>query len=85
MEGNEKNVLKGLTQPVSYISYEVLLPEFLNDAIECMDLLCALNQNTFFNYAVEERLLLPEFLPPGDFKALLKNMSIPHLEIIAKS
>ncbi len=85
VEGNEKNVLKGLTHPVRYISYEVLLPEFLDDAIECMDLICSFNANTVFNYAVEEKLLLHEFLSPGDFKLLLKSMTIPHLEIIAKS
>lgn len=85
VEGNEKNVLKGLTHPVRYISYEVLLPEFLSDAIESMEHICSLNPGTVFNYAVEEKLMLPEFLAPDDFKTLLKNMSIPHLEIIARS
>lgn len=85
VEGNEKNVLKGLTQPVKYISYEVLLPEFLTDAMECMDLICIFNSNTVFNYAVAEKLMLTEFLSPVDFKVLLKSMTIPHLEIIAKS
>jgi FkbM family methyltransferase len=85
VEGNEKYVLKGLTHPVNYISYEVLLPEFLNDAVDSMDLILANNNNTVFNYAVEEKMLLPQFLNPVDFKQLLSTLTIPHLEIIAKA
>lgn len=85
VEGNEKNVLKGLSHAVNYISYEVLLPEFLNDAVDSMDLLLINNKNTVFNYAVEEKIQLPEFLNSVDFKQLLSTLTIPHLEIIAKA
>ncbi len=85
VEGNEKFVLKGLSHPVNYISYEVLLPEFLNDAIDSMNLILANNNNTVFNYAVEEKMMLPQFLNPVDFKQLLNTLTIPHLEIIAKA
>jgi FkbM family methyltransferase len=85
VEGNEKFVLKGLSHPVNYISYEVLLPEFLNDAIDSMDLILANNNNTVFNYAVEEKMMLPQYLNPVDFKQLLSTLAIPHLEIIAKA
>lgn len=85
VEGNEKFVLKGLSHPVNYISYEVLLPEFLNDAVDSMDLILANNNNTVFNYAVEEKMLLPQFLNPVDFKQLLSTLTIAHLEIIVKA
>ena len=55
VEGHEKNVLNGLSQPVKFISFEVLLPEFLTDALYCLDRLMVLNEATRFNYAVEEK------------------------------
>ena len=82
VEGNELNVLKGLSHSVKYISYEVLLPEFIDDAIKAMDLISANNNAVFLNYAVEEKLILPEFLNYSDFKLLLLGITIPHLEII---
>jgi FkbM family methyltransferase len=85
VEGNEKKVLKGLSHPVNYISYEVLLPEFLNDAVDSMDMIMANNNNTVFNYAVEEKMMLPQFLNYDNFKQLLNTLTIPHLEIIVKA
>ena len=83
VEGNEKNVLMGLSHSIDHISFEVLLPEFLNEAITCMDLLIRLNTNYRFNYAVEEKVMLPSPLGYDSFKNLLCSLNIPHLEIIA--
>ncbi len=83
VEGNEKNVLSGLAQAVKYISFEVLLPEFRDDAMACMDILGNLNRNTFFNYAIDESLVLPQFIPAADFKKILGNLEAAHFEIIA--
>lgn len=83
VEGNEKNVLQGLSYPVNYISFEVLLPEFLNDAIDSMDLIMHNNKNTVYTYAVNEKLMLRGFLNYTNFKIVLSNLAIPHLEIIA--
>jgi FkbM family methyltransferase len=83
VEGNEKNVLKGLSHSINYISFEVLLPEFLQEAIDCMDLLMLLNKNYRFNYAVEEKIMLVNALGYEDFKRSLSSLNIPHLEIIA--
>ena len=83
VEGHEKNVLNGLSQPVKFISFEVLLPEFLTDALYCLDRLMALNEATRFNYAVEEKTALARFISYPDFKKMLCRLSIPHLEVIA--
>ena len=83
VEGNERKVLSGLSHAVKYISFEVLLPEFFADAIACLDMLMALNENTCFNYAIEEKLMLPKFLSYGEFKTHLSTLSNSHLEIIA--
>jgi FkbM family methyltransferase len=85
VEGNEKNVIKGLSAPVPCISFEVLLPEFLNDALESIDRIISLSLNTHFNYAVEEQLMLPEFIDHIAFKEMLRGLTIAHLEIIAKA
>lgn len=85
VEGNEKNVLSGLTHSVKYISFEVLLPEFLDDAITCMDMLLQLDQNTRFNYAIEESLELPRFISYEDLKKTLNELPINHFEIIAST
>lgn len=85
VEGNEKNVIKGLFSPVPCISFEVLLPEFLDDALESIDKILSLSPNMHFNYAVEEKLMLPLFIDPTSFKEMLKQLTIAHLEIIAKA
>ena len=85
VESNEKKVLTGLSHSVKYISFEVLLPEFLNDAMACMERIIQLSANTRFNYSVDESILLARFIPFADFKKLLSGLSIPHVEIIAMS
>ncbi len=83
VEGNEKNVLKGLSTTVPFISFEVLLPEFLNEAIDCIHLLLEINKNYLFNYSVEEKIMQQGFVDDVTFIKILQSLAIPHLEIIA--
>ena len=83
VEGNELKVLKGLSHSIPYISFELLLPEFLNQALEAMQLLLALDERTRFNYSVDEKLVLKDFIPYDKCKEILHGLSIYHLEIIA--
>ena len=85
VEGYEKNVLYGLTHPVKFISFEVLLPEFLNDAMACLEWLHQLSTDTLFNYAVDESLVLEQFTSYTDFRKVLSGLTIAHLEVIAAS
>jgi len=39
VEGHEMKVLRGLRRPVPYLSFEVILPEFKPEALECVALL----------------------------------------------
>jgi FkbM family methyltransferase len=39
VEGYEKEVLRGLHQPVERVSFEFTIPELANDAVECIQLL----------------------------------------------
>ena len=83
VEGSELKVLKRLGHPVPFISFEVLLPEFMDQAQEAIQLLVALDKNTIFNYSVEEKLVLANFLSAERFSNLLPELPIHHLEIIA--
>ena len=85
VEGNEKNVLKGLSHAINCISFEVLLPEFRQDAIDCMEMIHANNPRILFNYAVKERLMLDKFRPLASFREILAGLPMPHLEIIARA
>lgn len=82
VEGHEKQVLKGLTRSIPCISFEVLLPEFLDDALYCVDHLKQFNPSYRLNYAADGSLILKEFLPAAEFISILKTLNIPHLEII---
>ncbi len=83
VEGYEKKVLLGLTSPIDHISFEVLLPEFLAETLESINLLISLNANYRFNYAQEEKLMLPHFILPSEFKHILQDLNTPHIEVIA--
>jgi FkbM family methyltransferase len=53
VEGYEPRVLRGLDRPVSYVSFEVNLPEFRLEGRQCIELLAAQSVNSRFNYAVD--------------------------------
>lgn len=84
VEGYEKMVLMGLTSPIDHISFEVLLPEFMEESLDCIYRLISLNANYRFNYAQEEKLMLPHFILPSEFIYVLQGLNTPHIEVIAK-
>lgn len=57
VEGYELEVLKGLSKPVKALSFEYTMPEHLNRAIECLNILKSADENYKCNYSVEERLV----------------------------
>lgn len=64
VEGYETEVLKGLTQPIKYISFEYTVPEYPDKAIECVNRLTTINSETRFNYSIGESMewALPNWL-----------------------
>lgn len=84
VEGYEKKVIAGLTKAVACVTFEILLPEFMNDAFDSIDHLLNLSTAYKFNYAINETLQLEEFLDPAAIKKILSSLKTPHLEIIAK-
>jgi FkbM family methyltransferase len=51
VEGHELSVLRGLRRPVPYLSYEINLPEFRQEGLECLNLLRNLAPEGESNYA----------------------------------
>ena len=50
VEGYEQSVLRGLKQPVQFLQFEVNLPEFKAEALECVSILRELAEHGRFNY-----------------------------------
>jgi FkbM family methyltransferase len=51
VEGHEVNVIRGLKRPVPFLSFEVNLPEFKEEGLECIRLLGGLVSDGEFNYS----------------------------------
>lgn len=51
VEGYELSVLRGLRRPVPYLSFEINLPEFRQEGLECLNILRNLSSEGEFNYA----------------------------------
>jgi FkbM family methyltransferase len=69
VEGYEEHVLRGLRRAVPYVSFEVNLPEFAPEGLQCLHRLAALEPSGLFNYAAEVRagMALSRWLPVGEF------------------
>ena len=83
VEGYEAAVLRGLRSAVSFVSFEVNLPEFMPEAIERIDLLEGLTGNGTFNYSSDCRvgLVLNEWLGKTDMIEVLGHCSKPSIEV----
>jgi len=87
VEGFELSVLKGLSRPVPFLSFEVNLPEFLPEGLQCVERLGHLAQQGRFNYVVDCRdgLRLEEWLGAGEFAKVLGDCKEKSVEIVWKS
>lgn len=88
VEGYEINVLRGLGRRVPYISFEVNLPEFSTEGLECLERLEYIAGGGAFNYADAadlSGLALTRWLPFGDFVDVFKQYSGPSIEVFWKS
>jgi FkbM family methyltransferase len=87
VEGYEPAVLRGLHRSVPYLSYEVNLPEFRSEGLECVDILNRLNPGGTFNYAVDCRagLVLENWIDAQGFSALLARCANSSIEVFWKT
>jgi FkbM family methyltransferase len=87
VEGYEAVVLRGLRRPVPYVSFEVNLPEFRPEALECIELLENVAAQGDFNYAPDCRhgLALERWLPKNEFLEVFNNCQEPCIEVFWKA
>ena len=87
VEGYELNVLRGMKRPVPYLSFEVNLPEFRAEGLQCIDLLRHLAPDGTFNYSVDCRdgVLLQEWLDASAFSLVLNQCSHESIEVFWRS
>jgi FkbM family methyltransferase len=83
VEGYELNVIRSLQRPVPYLSFEVNLPEFRPEGLECVELLGRLAAAGKFNYAVdcEQGLALERWLSTDEFLNVLGQCTENAIEV----
>lgn len=86
VEGHELGVIRGLQRPVPYLSFEVNLPDFRSEGLQCVELLKGLAVNGKFNYAVscEEGFALDQWPNADQFSRVLENCTESCVEVFWK-
>jgi FkbM family methyltransferase len=87
VEGYEFAVLSGLRSAVPYLSFEVNLPEFRKEGLQCIDLLQGVAVAGEFNYATEARdgLVLKEWMRHRAFLHTFERIDEPCIEVFWRS
>jgi FkbM family methyltransferase len=83
VEGYEPNVLRGLQCEVPLLSFEVNLPEFRPEGVECIQRLGRLRTDGSFNYAVDcvKGLVLDLWLNERDFLRMIDTCQEKSIEV----
>jgi FkbM family methyltransferase len=87
VEGYELNVLRGMKRPVPYLSFEVNLPEFRSEGLECVQVLGCLAEHGKFNYTADCRhgLALESWVAAGKFSTILNSCADASIEVFWKT
>lgn len=87
IEGHELSALRGLHRPVPYLSFEVNLPEFRPEGLECIGLLRKLAPTGRFNYTSDcaRGLALDHWVLGDEFSVILDRCSERSIEIFWKT
>lgn len=87
VEGYELKVLQGMRRAVPYLSFEVNLPEFRSEGLECIEQLRRMSPCAKFNYAVDcpQGLALTEWIESAEFVRVLSTCEDKSIEVFCKS
>jgi FkbM family methyltransferase len=86
VEGYELNVLQGLLRPIPYLSFEVNLPDFKAEGLQCVELLGGLDAKGKFNYSTSCRDDLSSgWLDAKEFSRVLDQCAEESLEVFWKT
>ncbi|RYY38545.1 MAG: FkbM family methyltransferase [Chitinophagaceae bacterium] len=84
VEGYELEVVRGLSNPVAFLSLECLFPEFRDELAESRALLRALDPNLQYNIALYEKLVYDHWLSDEELDRYLEFWNEPHFELIVR-
>jgi FkbM family methyltransferase len=87
VEGYEPDVLSGLHTPISFVSFEVNLPQFKPEALECIGHLERLAQGGRYNYAPDclRGLAFEHWLSKEAFVSILDSCNDSSIEVFWKA
>ena len=87
VEGHELSALRGLHRPVPCLSFEVNLPEFRSEGLECIRVLAELAPTGRFNFTSDcaHGLILKEWVSAEDFSVVLGGCCEPSIEVFWKT
>jgi FkbM family methyltransferase len=87
VEGYEAHVLRGMKHPVPFLSFEINLPEFRPEGLECVKILEILAADGKFNYAADfqQGMALDKWLDAPDFARILDHCSEKTIEVFWKT
>jgi FkbM family methyltransferase len=87
VEGHELRILRGMRRPVPYLSFEVNLPEFRQEGLECVQVLANLAPDGRFNYATDCRrgLVLQRWISRAEFAVVLDSCTDESIEVFWKT
>jgi FkbM family methyltransferase len=83
VEGHEASVIRGLKHPVPFLSFEINLPEFRPEGLECVRLLDGLAADGEFNCAADLQggMVLDKWLGAREFSSLLEQLTERYIEV----
>jgi FkbM family methyltransferase len=83
VEGYELSVVKGLGSAVPYLSYEVNLPEFKQEGVECLNVLRSLAPEGECNYAsdINSGLALQHWVGPQELARIIDSCDEKCIEV----
>lgn len=86
VEGYELNVLRGLRQPLPCLSFEVNLPEFRPEGLQCVSLLGDLAPKGKLNYSIDcgRGFALEQWLRANEFVRVLEQCAENCIEVFWK-
>jgi FkbM family methyltransferase len=87
VEGYEINVLRGLQRPVPYLSFEVNLPEFGPEGLQCIEVLSRIAVDGKFNFTADCHLglALEQWLDPIEFSRVFERCADKSIEVFWKT
>jgi len=85
VEGYEYEVIKGLKNSITLISFEVNLPDFLNESIKIIEYLAALSDDKYlFNFTADGPFLNETFINKVHAIRFLTTSPLKYMEVYAK-